>query len=452
MSSSRRRVLNIILAIACALALSLCLVLFLSPWRSDEDEASATQLTGTVQRGTVSSTISASGTVAAKREVDAAFDVGGTVSDVAVAVGDTVEKGDTVASLDTTDLSQAVADAQTALAEAEDDLSAAQSAAASSESADTTSGSSEGTPGSGESSGSGQSGSSEDTVDTAEDAVDDATDDLAEAQDQLAAATLTAPIDGLVIAINGEDGSTVSGGSNSSSGSTSSDAEDSSGAEGGESGTEGSSSGSSDSSGFMTIADVSSMTITAAIPEADIGEVSKKQEATVTFPALQDVEQSATVTAISPTSDSSSSVVTYDTTIELDKVPDDLRIGQSAEAEIVTDSSDEDSLYVVSTAVSTDADGASGVEVVGDDGETSQVEVTTGVVGDEGTEITDGLEEGQTVVIGQVREDSENSSDGQNNDERSGGEGGSGAQMPGGSSQGGGPGDGPAGGGPGGGQ
>ena len=156
------------------------------------------------------------------------------------------------------------------------------------------------------------------------------------------------------------------------------------------------------SSGFVTIADTSSYTVTANIAEADIAAVATGQTATVAFPALDDTTAAATVTAISPTATASNSVVTYATTITLSEVPDGLRLGQTAEASITTVASADDALYVPTAAITTDTDGVSTVDVIDDEDVTTTTTVELGVVGDEGTEIISGLAVGDTVVLGEV--------------------------------------------------
>jgi macrolide-specific efflux system membrane fusion protein len=141
--------------------------------------------------------------------------------------------------------------------------------------------------------------------------------------------------------------------------------------------------------------------MTAAIAEADIADVKVGQAVAITFPALTDVTATAKVTAIAPTATTSNSVVTYATTITLDKIPTGLRLGQTADATITTTTSGTDALYVPTAAITTATDGTSTVKVVAN-GKTISKTVTLGVVGDDGTEIKSGLTEGQTVVLGTV--------------------------------------------------
>ena len=142
--------------------------------------------------------------------------------------------------------------------------------------------------------------------------------------------------------------------------------------------------------------------MTTNIAEADIAKVTVGQAASITFPALTGTTATAKVTSISPTATSSNSVVTYATTITLDKIPAGLRLGQTAQVAITIASSAADALYVPAAAITT-ANGVSTVKVV--DAKTKKVvvtDVTLGVVGDRGTEIKTGLKAGETIVIGTV--------------------------------------------------
>ncbi|GAB2464448.1 macrolide-specific efflux system membrane fusion protein [Conyzicola lurida] len=379
MKISRPVLINTSLGVVIAGAIAAGLIILLPAQASSSTEA--TQLTSTVQQGVVSSTITASGSVAAVREVSANFAVSGTVATVDVALGSSVTAGQQLGTLVTTDLDKAVTDAATAVTRAKADLVTANEAVTTAEAAEAAAAVAASTGQGGSSGSSAQSvASAESAVTDASDKVDDANDALVTAQNNRAAAILVSPINGLVTAVGGLVGS--ASGSSSSSTTT-----------GGTTTT---------SSGFVTIADVSQMTMTAAIAEADIALVAVGQTATVTFPALTDVTTTATVTAIAPTGTTSNSVVTYSTTITLDTIPEGLRLGQTAEVTITTVSSAEDALYVPTAAITTATDGTSTVDVVGDDDEVTTTTVELGVAGDSGTEITSGLELGQTIVLGEV--------------------------------------------------
>ncbi len=75
--------------------------------------------TTTVSRGTLASTVAASGNVTAPNTAALAFSSSGQVAQVAVQVGDKVKKGQLLMQLDTTDLDLALKTAQASLASAQ---------------------------------------------------------------------------------------------------------------------------------------------------------------------------------------------------------------------------------------------------------------------------------------------------------------------------------------------
>src|SRR5215212_9075836 len=62
------------------------------------------RITATVARGTYKTTVSATGTITPRRQEDLTFSSPGTVTRVAVAVGDKVKKGDVLAAIDASSL------------------------------------------------------------------------------------------------------------------------------------------------------------------------------------------------------------------------------------------------------------------------------------------------------------------------------------------------------------
>lgn len=381
MQLSKRTIVNTSLAVVAVAAIVGVYFVINPPTASTA--GTATQLTAAVQQGVVSNTITASGSVSPVNEVTASFPVSGTIATVNVSLGQTVAAGALLGTLNPTALQTAVNEAQTqlnnavaTLANTRSDLTVAIAANAKDPTKSTT--------------------QAQEAVRSAQAQVNSSADSLATAKTNLSGASLEAPIAGLVIAVNGTAGESSSSGSSGSSG-----ASGSSGSSG--SGSSSSSSSSASSSGFVTIADVSTLTVTAAIAEADIASVTVGQTATVTFPAMTGVSAAAKVTAIAPTATSSNSVVTYATTITLDSVPKGLRLGQTASVAITTQSSGADALYVPSAAITT-ANGVSTVKIVdaNDPTKTTTVTVTLGVVGNTGTEIKTGLKLGETVVLGTV--------------------------------------------------
>lgn len=428
------------------------------------DDASAesseqTVRTASVTKTTVSSTIAAQGNIEAGKTRTVDFEVSGDIEEIDVVVGDTVSKGDVLATLtsdsvqDSIDAAQEtyeeaadeVASAKKSLTSAQSDLTdaktdyttavteqkAAEKAAAAAEKAaakeaaatakneqstqtttggdssvqQTTTSTSESSTQSSTQSGSGTSVSSakqqvssaQSKVESAQSALTKANKSLAKAAEALEEAkalsdytTLTAPMAGLITAINGEVGDSVSSGSSSASG-------------GGSTGDGSGSSSGASSSGFITISSTKSMVINASFDEADASALAVGQQATVTFPAVEGVELTGEVTHIDPVGTSSGSVVTFGATVTLTDVPASIRIGQTASLTVTTASA-EDALAALSRAVTvteTSEDGtATGtVTLVSDDGTQTVTDVVLGVQGDAMTEIISGVAEGDNLLI-----------------------------------------------------
>jgi macrolide-specific efflux system membrane fusion protein len=315
-----------------------------------------------VSRGTIVSSVSASGSVASANSRDLAFGASGTVDTIKVQVGDKVKKGQLLATVDD--------------ASAQDTLRSAQAALSAAEAGDT-------------STAAGYSSyvQAKTSYDSAKRALD--------------GTELKAPFSGTIVAVNGSVGGSSSGSSSSSTSSGtggSSGSTGSGGAAGGGSSSTASSSASSGStgSGFMTIADTAKLDIKGEFTESDVAKVKKGQQASVTFDAMQGTQASGKVTAIDQTSTTSNNVVQYGVTVTLTDPPKGLRIGATATVQVITASA-QNVLYVPAAAVRT-AGGQSTVTVLSGGKQVSKV-VQAGARGDQGTEIKSGLNEGDQVVI-----------------------------------------------------
>jgi HlyD family secretion protein len=93
----------------------LLVALLASACQAASSTAPAQLQTAMVTRGAITSTVSAAGTLAAKSQVDVAFETSGRVKTVKVKVGDRVKAGQVMASLATTELEASVASAQAGL-------------------------------------------------------------------------------------------------------------------------------------------------------------------------------------------------------------------------------------------------------------------------------------------------------------------------------------------------
>jgi macrolide-specific efflux system membrane fusion protein len=306
-----------------------------------------------VTQGTVSQTVSASGSVAGAATANASFTTSGTVTEVNVKVGDVVTKGQTLAKVDPTA-------AQAALDTAKANLTAAKAALARDENND----------------------ADDATIAAAEAQVATAQANVTSAQATVNGTVLTAPIAGTVTAVNGAVGSS-SGSSSSSSG-------------GNNTSSSSSSSSSSSTSGFVQLADLAQLQVNANFAEADATKLKAGQVATVTWSALSGTRATGRVAAISPTATTSNNVNSYAVVITLDTLPEGVRLGQSTTA-VVTVAEAQNVLRIPSAALRT-AGGQRAVTVqVNGQNEDRQVEV--GITGGGFVEVRSGLQAGEQVVI-----------------------------------------------------
>jgi HlyD family secretion protein len=180
---------------------------------------------------------------------------------------------------------------------------------------------------------------------------------LEEAEQALAGATITTPIAGRVLTVGGKVGSRVSAGS-----------------------------------AFVTVAGVHDMQIAAAFPEADADRLAVAQHAVITLADRPGEEFEATVVQVDPAGTSDGAMVRFGVLLSFDEAPGDLLVGQSAAVRVTTGAKPE-VLRVPSSAVH---DVRGGTATVLRDG--ARVTVGVGLRGDQFTEITSGLADGDVVV------------------------------------------------------
>ncbi len=201
--------------------------------------------------------------------------------------------------------------------------------------------------------------------------------------------TLHAPASGVVTAVNGTVGQTVSGsGVSASAGSTTASSASNNASS--------ASSSSGSTSAFMTITNVDSLSVKAGFAETDATKLQSGQPAAVSFSALANAQAAGVVTSVDVNSTLVSNVVTYFATVALTKVPAGVKPGMTASVTITVDRR-EGVLNLPSAAVrGTGTTGA--VTVVNGSTQTTKA-VGVGLRGDTTTEITSGLSAGDTVVV-----------------------------------------------------
>lgn len=186
-------------------------------------------------------------------------------------------------------------------------------------------------------------------------------------QEQITACTVTAPISGVITAMEVEEGDTYLG----------------------------------EGKTLFSIANSQNFIVSASVDEYDVSSISKDMTAAVIVEALGEDELPAKVSYIAPTATTSTSgnsagSASYDLEIALDDENADLRIGMTAKASIVKEAV-YDVLTVPYDCVTTDEDGNSSV-TIDKDGEKVQVPVTVGMQSDYYVEISgDDIEEGTVV-------------------------------------------------------
>ncbi len=193
--------------------------------------------------------------------------------------------------------------------------------------------------------------------------VDNAQVALDNALDQLEAATIVAPFDGVVAAVNASVGDDVTA-----------------------------------TEVIVHMVNTSVVKVNAAVDEIDVAQVEPGLRAMITVDALPSAMLVGTVTAISPVGTSQSGVVTYAIAIEVFN-PSQVKVREAMTVTIdIVSMQAEDALLVPTQAIQRSGT-KQVVEVVTTEGETEERVVQTGATNGMQTEIISGLAEGEQVTI-----------------------------------------------------
>ena len=348
-------------------------------WFGLRDDAAAVQIPEVTSQAvaasltTLEKSVVASGTFTPTVQEEVSFEASGTVTSVAVAAGQTVTAGQTLATIDTLTLNADLLSAKATLAAAEARL-------ADSEDADDGSDASEA-----------QIAANAAQVDVAQAAVD-------VAAEAMAGATLVAPVDGLLTDVNLAVGQAVIGsGSSSGSGTATPGASTQDGAT------------TTTSSAQFVVVGTESWQIDVTVDDADVALIAVGDQAEITIEDVTDMVF-GTVTEIGLISTSTSGVAAYPVSIEVTGQPDGVYDGVSGDVAIVYERRT-DVLTVPSAAVRT-VDGGSVVTQAGADGKEITTSVTVGETVGDLTEITAGLVEGDEVLVTVVTQTSQDAGTG----------------------------------------
>ena len=236
------------------------------------------------------------------------------------------------------------------------------------------------------------------TIEQQQAAVSSAQAQVATAQQNRDAATLTAPISGVVSAVNAGVGDTVGAGGSSSGAQapgTTALLPSSSGSAGGGASTSGSSGGGG-SGGFMTLITDNAYEAIVPFAESDAAKIQGGQTGTISFDALNGVSLPIHVLAVAPTSTVTSNVVNYYATIVLDRADSRLRSGLTSNITITT--AEASNVLVVPNAAITRLGTQAFVTLLQAGKEVRQA-IELGVAGDSVTQVLSGLRVGDRVVL-----------------------------------------------------
>ena len=281
---------------------------------NSQPQSAGGPVTDMVMEGTFTTTVEAKGQLKPISASVVSPSVDGTVAQINVQAGQTVNEGDVLMTIKNDELDSAVAEAQRAVAAAQEDLNNAQKALAAAQAAPAMEADGTAVP-----------------TDTSADAraVSSAQRNLASAQATLEQAnakaaerTVKAPSSGSIVELNTKVGATVAGGVVMGEGDTS----------GGKQ--------------CMQIADLSKMKVTVQVGEKDIAKIAVGQSANVTYPAFPDIVSQGTVTAIASVANADASYggsgsVTFNVDILIEAPDSRLKPGMTAEVSVVTEQLDD---------------------------------------------------------------------------------------------------------------
>lgn len=275
-------------------------------------------VTDMVTEGTFTTTVEAKGQLKPISASVVSPSVDGTVEQINVQTGQSVNEGDVLMTIKNNELDRNVAEAQRAVAAAQEDLANAQKSAAAAQAGPTTD-----ADGASAAAGTASNASTDTSaVSAAQRSLASAQANLDQANAKAAGRTVTAPSSGSIVELNAKVGATVTGGMIM---------------------------GESDTSGgkqCMQIADLSKMKVTVQVGEKDIAKIAVGQSANVTYPAFPDIVSQGTVTAIASVANSDAAnggggSVTFNVDILIEAPDARLKPGMTAEVSVVTEQLDD---------------------------------------------------------------------------------------------------------------
>ena len=281
---------------------------------NSQPQSAGGPVTDMAMEGTFTTTVEAKGQLKPISASVVSPSVDGTVEQINVQAGQSVNEGDVLMTIKNDKLDRNVAEAQRAVAAAQEDLNNAKAAFAAAQAAPATDGDGSTAPS--------DANANANAVSTAQRNLASAQATLEQATAKAAERTVKAPSSGNIVELNAKVGATVTGGMIMGEGDTS----------GGKQ--------------CMQIADLSKMKVTVQVGEKDIAKIAVGQSANVTYPAFPDIVSQGTVTAIASVANSDSSSgsggnVTFNVDILIEAPDSRLKPGMTAEVSVVTEKLDD---------------------------------------------------------------------------------------------------------------
>jgi len=152
---------------------------------------------------------------------------------------------------------------------------------------------------------------------------------------------------------------------------------------------------------LLTVADMGKMQILALIDESDIGQVKLGQKVAFTVDAYPEKTFSGTVTIISNKANVQQNVVYYTVYIDVDS-PQGL-LKPTMTARVSVNIGERKNVVVIPILAIKDNKGQRFVQVVGSDGQTQSIKITTGMSSTDQIEVLSGLNPGDTLMLPQAK-------------------------------------------------
>lgn len=143
------------------------------------------------------------------------------------------------------------------------------------------------------------------------------------------------------------------------------------------------------------------LTVKAQVDETDIAQIKLRQSATIVLDAYAGQRIPARVDQIAFEAKTVNNVTTYVVDVLPVKTPDFMRSGMTANVVFDVEAR-ENVLWIPSEAVKIDDGGATTTLVRGSDGKPTSREIKLGIAEGKRTEIVDGLQEGETILVARL--------------------------------------------------